>query len=77
MADLHQIDSRAQALEKVTAAAFGAKCSSKREVYRFLSHEAAVYLPAYDSVTVWHMRDIMAKKRRKVLCADVKVLNVP
>ena len=51
----------------MTSAAFGAKCSSKREVYRFLSHEAGVYLPAYDSVTVWHMRGMMAQKRRKVL----------
>ena len=31
----------------ITAAAFGAKYSSKREVYNFLSVDVGIYLPSY------------------------------
>ena len=28
------------------------------EVYRFLASEVKAYLPSYDTVTVWHLRDL-------------------
>ena len=61
----------------VNAASFGAKFSSKREVYRFLVTEAGVYLPTYETVTVFHMRDLVAGRRRMIKNADVKVIAVP
>ena len=50
----------------VNAASFGAKYASKREVYRFLTSEARVYLPSYDTVTIFHMRDLVAGRRRMI-----------
>lgn len=47
----------------VTAAQFAAKFQDKREVYRFLSSEVQAYLPDYDNVTVWHLRDMAAGRR--------------
>jgi hypothetical protein len=32
---------------RIDAQAFGAKFQSKREVYRFLTHDCGAYLPAY------------------------------
>ena len=64
-------------LTSVNAASFGAKYSSKREVYRFLTSEALIYLPPYETVTVFHMRDIVAGKRKMIKQSDVRVISVP
>ena len=61
----------------VDASAFAAKYQSKREVYRFLTHDCGIYLPTYETVTVYHMRDIVANKRRKIKSTDVKHISVP
>ena len=64
-------------MASVNAASFGAKYASKREVYRFLTSEARVYLPSYDTVTIFHMRDLVAGRRRMIKQDDVKVISVP
>ena len=39
---------------------FSAKFATKGEVYRFLVTEAMVYLPPYETVTIWHLKDLAA-----------------
>ena len=62
---------------RVDAAAFGAKYQSKREVYRFLTHDCGLYLPDYATATIYHMKDIAAGKRRWVKLDRKKDINVP
>lgn len=62
---------------KVTAAAFGAKYTSKREIYRFLSTETNTYLPAIDNVTIWHLRDLAQGTRRRIPSQEVQHVAVP
>ena len=59
------------------AAAFGSKYQSKREVYRFLTLDCGVYLPSYETVTVFHMRDIVAGKRTRIKEKEVNHINIP
>ena len=61
----------------VTAAEFSAKFRSKPEVFRFLSYECNAYLPPYDSVTVWHLRDLAGGKRTIVKATAIKTIQVP
>ena len=42
----------------VNAKEFEAKYGSKPECYKFLAHDCGVYLPPYDNVTVWHLREL-------------------
>ena len=37
---------------------FASKFGTKGEIYRFLTVEAGVYLPHYQTVTIWHMKDL-------------------
>ena len=60
----------------VNAASFGSKFSSKREVFRFCVSEAKIYLPSYETVTIFHLRDLIAGRRRVIMQADVKVISV-
>ena len=64
-------------LTRVTAAEFSAKFNSKREVYRFLSSEVHAYLPPYEAVTVWHLRDLASNKRSIIKDSAVKVMAIP
>jgi hypothetical protein len=61
----------------VDASAFGAKFQSKKEVYRFLTHDCGAYLPSYETVTIFHMRDIVAGKRTKLIETKIKHINIP
>ena len=47
------------------------------QVYRFLSAEVAAYLPPYETVSVFHLRDLCAKRRRILKCTDIKVMQLP
>ena len=62
---------------KVTAKDFAAKMRDKQEVYHFLTNECGAYLSSYDTMTVWHMRDLVSGKRKRINGKDVKHLNVP
>ena len=58
-------------------AAFGAKFQSKSEVYRFLTHDCGTYLPAYETVSIYHMADLAAGKRRRIKEKDVRHITIP
>jgi hypothetical protein len=48
-----------------------------KEVFRFLSSECRAYLPNYDNVTIFHLKDIASGVKRMIKCEDVKVINIP
>ncbi len=46
-------------------------------MYRFLSTECRAYLPSYETVTVWHLRDLAMGTKKMIKCEDVRVIDVP
>jgi hypothetical protein len=72
-----QISSASNTKVRITAQDFARKVRSKQEVYHFLTHELGAYLPSYDNVTVWHMRDLVSGKRLRLQAKKIKHLNVP
>ena len=62
---------------KITAKDFAAKMRSKQEVYHFLTNELGGYLSHPDTMTVWHMRDLVSGKRRRLKDKDIKHLSAP
>ena len=49
---------------KVDVHLFNAKFGTKGEIYRFLATEAMVYLPPYQTVTIWHLKDLAASTKK-------------
>ena len=49
---------------KVDVNLFNAKFGTKGEIYRFLATEAMVYLPPYETVTIWHLKDLAASTKK-------------
>ena len=78
MSELDQIPvQNIRAKATVTAQAFSAKYQSKQEVYRFLASEVGAYLCSYQTVTIFHLKDLCAGQRRIVYAKDVKQIHVP
>ena len=61
----------------MTATEFGSKMRSKREVYRFLQSEVLAYLGEYQTMTVWHLRDIVSGDRTLIKSSQVKHISIP
>ena len=71
------VDTPTKSKEMVNAAAFASKFQSKREVWRFLSSEVGAYLASYETMTIYHLKEIASGKRKKILCTEIKHINVP
>ena len=61
----------------ISAKEFGVRYGNKNDIFRFLSTEVGIYLPHRNHVTIWHLRDLAAGKRRIIKNSDVKVIDVP
>ena len=46
-------------------------------MYRFVTHDCGGYLPHIDTVTVWHMRDLVGKRRHLIKSGQVKHVIIP
>ena len=47
---------------------FAAKYRSKREVYTFLTIDGNAYLSAFDTLTVYFLRDLVASRKKCKYC---------
>jgi hypothetical protein len=66
-----------QQMRQITAAEFAAKFNTKREIYRWVTHDLGLFVPPYDVVTVWHLKDLAACKRSRIRNKDIDRAEVP
>ena len=43
---------------------FASKYKSKREVYNFLTIECHAYLPCYDNITIYFLKDLIGGRKK-------------
>ena len=58
----------------ITTSEFAAKFKSKREIYQLLTVDASSYLPNYDSITIYFLKDLIAGNK-KCKCVFFLKLN--
>ena len=49
---------------KVTSTSFAAKYRSKREIYNLLTVDVGAYLPPFETVTIYYLKDIISGKKK-------------
>ena len=49
---------------KVSAKTFAAKFKSKREVYNMLTVDAKAYLPKYETITIYFLKDLISGTKK-------------
>ena len=47
------------------------------QIYRFLTAEVHAYLSSFETMTIFHLRDLASGKRQIIKCDAVKVFQVP
>ena len=51
---------QARGKQQVTATAFAAKYKSKREIFNFLTMDVKAYLPSYDTISIYFLKDLVS-----------------
>ena len=49
---------------EISAKEFSAKYNSKRECYNFLTQEVGAYLPLYEQISVYFLKDIISGTKK-------------
>ena len=49
---------------RISSKEFASKYRSKREIYNFLATDVGVYLPPYDNVTIYFLKDLMCGRKK-------------
>ena len=60
----NQIGNVEQRRTQISAKEFATKYNSKRECYNFLAVDAGVYLPAYEQISIYFLKDIISGKKK-------------
>ena len=50
--------------QMILASEFASKAKSKREIFVFLCTNVMAYLPDYDTVTIYFLKDLIAGKKK-------------
>ena len=70
-------DSVKSRLKQVTAKEFATKYATKRDVWRLLSVDCKWYIPPPDTVTIWHLKELSAKKRTHIKRKGMRTIDLP
>ena len=60
----------------ISAQAFAAKFKSKREIYQLLTVDAGAYLPAYDTITIYFLKDIISGEKKCKFVSSLIIINI-
>ena len=61
----------------ISSKEFSAKYRSKREIYNFLATDVGVYLPPYDNVTIYFIKDLLFGRKKMLSTKRVKTIHIP
>ena len=63
---MQPVDQVANQGSRISSKEFAAKYRSKREIYNFLASDVGVFLPPYDNVTIYFLKDLIAGKKKMI-----------
>ena len=58
-------------------AEFGAKFKSKAEAFHFVQNELGAYCSSRDTMTVWHLKDMISGAKGIIKSNAIKHLSIP
>ena len=64
-------------MANVSSKEFAAKYRSKREIYNFLAADVGIYLPPYDNVTIYFLKELMCGKKRMLRTNQIRTIHIP
>ena len=58
------VQANGQAQNSINTKEFGSKYQTKREIYLFFTLNCQAYLPRYENVTIYFLRDLVSGAKR-------------
>ena len=74
---MHQVNQAVDQGSRISSKEFAAKYRSKREIYNFLASDVGVFLPPYDNITIYFLKDLMAGRKKMLSTKMVKTIHIP
>ena len=68
MANRNGIANADQRKVGVNSSEFNQRFSSKQETFRFLATECGIYLDTYETMSIYHLKDIVSGNRKHIKC---------
>ena len=64
-------------MTSISSKEFSSKYRSKREIYNFLAGEVGIFLPPYDNVTIYVLKELMSGKKKMLRTTMIRTVHVP
>ena len=61
----------------VSSKSFSAKYRSKREIYNFLGTDVGVFLPPYDNITIYFLKELMGGQKKMLSTSNIRTIHIP
>ena len=61
----------------VSSKEFAAKYRSKREIFNFMATDVGIYLPPYDNVTIYFLKELMQGKKKMLRTTMIRTIHIP
>ena len=74
---MQQISTGPPQFHHVSSKEFAAKYRSKKECYNFLATDYGVYIPPYDNVTIYFLKELMFGKKKKLHVNLIRHIHIP
>ena len=75
--EMNQIPANQPRMVQVSSKEFSAKYRSKREIYNFLATDVGVYLPPYDNITIYFLKELMNGQKKMLNTKQIRTIHVP
>ena len=75
--DMQQIPNNVAQFSQISSKEFAAKYRSKREIYNFLACDVGIFLPPYDNVTIYFLKELMMGKKKMLRTTMIRTIYIP
>ena len=75
--DDQQIEEAQSRTVAVSNKEFSAKYKSKREIFNFLATDVGIYLPPYDNVTIYFLKELMQGSKLMLRNTEIRTCHIP
>ena len=75
--DDSQIEDAQARIVGVSSKEFAAKYRSKKEIFNFLAADVGVYLPPFDNVTIYFLKELMNGQKSTISTKRIRTIHIP
>ena len=62
---------------RISSKEFASKYRSKREIFNFLATDVGVYVPPYENVTIYFLKELMRGSKKMLRTTMIRTIHIP